>query len=155
LPGDLPYFRQRTWGKPIIMGRRTWESLRGPLPGRTNIVVTRQPAYEAGGVRVVQSLSAAIQMAQDIALIEGAPEVMVMGGADIYAQALPLASRLYLTEVHAEIEGDAFFPDVDLADFTETFREDFAPSGDNPYAFSFVTYVRLDGTRSDDERDSR
>lgn len=142
LPGDLKYFRQCTWGKPIIMGRKTWESLPGPLPGRANIVVTRQSGYQAEGARVVASLDAACRLAQDIALIEGGEEIMVMGGGEIYAQALSLASRLYLTEVHAEVAGDAFFPEVNMGDWQEEAREDFSPSGDNPYAFSFVRYSR-------------
>lgn len=142
LPGDLKYFRQVTWGKPIIMGRKTWESLRGALPGRTNIVITRQANFVAAGARVVASLEAALELAQDIALIEACEEVIVMGGAEIYRQSLALADRLYLTQVHAAVEGDAFFPAYDLAAYRETGREDFAASGDNPYAFSFVRYER-------------
>lgn len=142
LPGDLKYFRQMTWGKPIIMGRKTWESLRGALPGRTNIVVTRQANFEAVGARAVASLEAALELAQDIALIEACEEVMVMGGAEIYRQSLALADRLYLTRVHAEVEGDAFFPAYDLAAYREIGREDVAAAGDNPYAFSFVRYER-------------
>ena len=142
LPGDLKYFRERTWGKPIIMGRKTWESLNGALPGRTNIVGTRQQGYEAEGARVVDSIEEAISLAQSIALIEAVDEIMVLGGGEIYTQALPQADILYLTEVHASVDGDAFFPDVDLSQYQETQRQDFEPSGGNPYPFSFVVYQR-------------
>lgn len=147
LPGDLPYFRRCTWGKPVIMGRKTWESLPGPLAGRTNIVVTRQSDYAASGAKVVGSLEAGIGLAQSVALIEAATEIMVMGGGEIYAQALVFADRLYLTEVHDDIKGDAFFPAVDLSDYKQLAREDFYAAGDNPYDFSFVRYQRTNLTR--------
>lgn len=142
LPNDLKYFKRETWGRPIVMGRKTWESLGRPLPGRTNIVITRQPGYEAEGARVVASLEEALRLAQDVALIDGADRVMVIGGGEIFRAALPLADYLYLTEVHAQVEGDAFFPEVDMSCYAEEAREDFAPSGDNPYAYSFVRYCR-------------
>ena len=123
LPGDLKYFKRMTLGKPIIMGRKTWESLKGPLPGRCNIVITRQTGYEAEGARVVATLEEAIQLAESVALIDGVEDAVVIGGAEIYALALPKISRMYVTEVHADVEGDAFFPPFDPAQWQQTARE--------------------------------
>lgn len=142
LPGDLKHFREITWGKPVVMGRKTWESLKGPLPGRTNIVVTRQKNYLAEGARVVTDVPTAMRLAQDIALVEGADAVAVIGGGDIFAQTMDTAQRLYFTEVHAEVAGDAFFPSIDMCAWRETSRTYMAADGHNPYPFSFVTYVR-------------
>ena len=138
LPNDLKYFKQVTFGKPVIMGRKTWESLKGPLPGRTNIVITRQPDYRAEGAKVVATVEDAITMA----FIEGQEEAVIMGGAEIYALALPQTERLYLTEVHADVEGDTFFPEYATAEWQEIGREDFAAEGPNPYDYSFVVYER-------------
>ena len=143
LSEDLKYFKRVTMGKPVIMGRKTWESIGRPLPGRTNIVITRNPDYAVpDGVRVVTSLDAGIDLAEKICLIEGMDEAIVMGGAEIYAQALPRADRLYLTQVHADVHGDAFFPEIDLEKWQELGREDFAASGPNPYDYSFVVLER-------------
>jgi dihydrofolate reductase len=143
LSEDLKYFKRVTMGKPVIMGRKTWESIGRPLPGRTNIVITRNPDYVVpDGVRVVTSLDAAIDLAEKICLIEGIDEAIVMGGAEIYAQALPRAERLYLTQVHADVHGDAFFPEINLEQWHELGREDFAASGPNPYDYSFVVLER-------------
>ncbi len=143
LPEDLKYFKRVTMGKPIIMGRRTWESIGRPLPGRTNIIVSRNTRFEAEGAKVVHTLDEAIMMAENIAFINGGEEAVVMGGAEIYRQALPRADRLYLTQVHAEVEGDAFFPEFDIERWHELGREDFAASGPNPYDYSFVVLERL------------
>ncbi|WP_163831700.1 dihydrofolate reductase [Spartinivicinus ruber] len=113
LPGDLRYFKQLTMGKPLIMGRKTFESLGKPLPGRTNIVITRNQGFAAAGAKVVHTLDEAIDLAESIGLIDGCEEMMVIGGAQIYQQALPLANRLYLTRVHRAFEGDTFFPEFD------------------------------------------
>lgn len=142
LPGDLKYFKQATFGKPIIMGRKTWESLKGPLPGRANIVISRQPGYVAQGARVVASLDDAIRLAESIAVIDGVDEVVVIGGAQIYAEALPRADVLYITEVHADVEGDAFFPEYDTSSWKEAGRQDFPAEGPNPYDYSFVVLQR-------------
>lgn len=143
LPGDLRYFKRTTMGKPVIMGRKTFESIGRPLPGRTNIVITRQSNYSApDGVRVVNSLDEALALAEDVALIDGAEELMVIGGEAIYAGALPLAQRLYLTEVHAEVEGDAHLPPIDWGQWRELSRERFEAVSPNPYAYSFVVYER-------------
>ncbi|MFW1678100.1 dihydrofolate reductase [Pontibacter sp. JAM-7] len=142
LPEDLRYFKQVTMAKPIIMGRKTYESIGRPLPGRENIVISRQADYAPVGVRVVPSIEEACALAEDICLINGQDEVMVIGGAQIYGQALPQADRLYITQVDADIEGDAWFPEVDYSLWQEVAREDFAPSGDNPYAYSFLVYEK-------------
>ena len=142
LPEDLRYFKRVTMGKPIVMGRKTWESIGRPLPGRTNIVITRRPDYAAEGARVVSSLEEALSLAEDIALIDGTDELLVIGGAEIYKAALPLASRLYLTEVQADVPGDAYLPAVDWVQWREVSRESFAASETNPYDYSFVVYER-------------
>ena len=138
LSEDLRYFKRVTMGKPIIMGRKTWESIGRPLPGRTNIVITRDQNFQAPGVRVVHSLDDALRLAEHIGVIEGAEEAVVIGGAEIYALALPKAERLYLTQVHAEVDGDAWFPEFDLSQWQELAREDFPAADPNPYPYSFV-----------------
>ena len=142
LPNDLKYFKAVTLGKPVIMGRKTWESLGRPLPGRTNIVITRQAGYAPAGAKVVASLDAAIRLAESVALIDGQDECVVIGGAEIYALVLPRCDRLYLTEVHANVEGDTFFPVFDRAQWHETKRERFSAEGPNPYDYSFVVYEK-------------
>jgi dihydrofolate reductase len=142
LPEDLKYFKQVTMGKPIIMGRKTWESIGRPLPGRTNIVITRDPEFDAEGVKVVNSLEAAITLAEHITVIDGGDEAVVMGGAQIYEMALPMADRLYMTQVHADVDGDTCFPEFELASWHELAREDFSASEANPYDYSFVVLER-------------
>ncbi|MBB09985.1 MULTISPECIES: dihydrofolate reductase [unclassified Alcanivorax] len=142
LPNDLKYFKQVTFGKPVIMGRKTWDSLGKPLPGRTNIVITRQADFQAEGAKVVATLDEAVTLAENVAFIEGQDEAVVMGGAEIYALALPQADRLYLTEVHAEVDGDTWFPEYDTSEWKEIGREDFPAEGPNPYDYSFVVYER-------------
>lgn len=143
LPEDLRYFKRTTMGKPIVMGRKTFESIGRPLPGRTNIVITRQPGYTAEGVMVVSGLDEALALAEDIATIDGASELMVIGGAEIYQAAISRAKRLYLTEVHAAIEGDARLPEVDWSSWREVSRESWPASEANPYPYSFVVFERL------------
>jgi dihydrofolate reductase len=148
LPNDLKYFKQVTMAKPIIMGRKTYESIGRPLPGRTNIVITRQVNYQAEGTVVVKSLQQALDKAEDISFVSGHDEVMVIGGAEIYQQALLQADRLYITHVDADVEGDAFFPEVNWHDWQEFKREDHQadPEGRekrNPFDYSFVVYDRL------------
>jgi len=142
LPGDLRYFKRVTMGKPVIMGRKTFESMNGPLPGRTNIVITRNPGYRAKGARVVATLEEALALAEKIALGDGVDEVMVLGGAEIYRLALPAVDRLYITEVHAAPEGDTRFPEVDWSAWRESSRERFPADNENLYAYSFVIYER-------------
>jgi dihydrofolate reductase len=109
LPSDFAHFKRSTLGKPLIMGRKTFESIGKPLPGRTNIVVTRQPDYRPGGVLVFASFAAALAHAQSLAVAE----VMIGGGGEIYREAMPLADRLYITHVDAAPEGDTSFPEID------------------------------------------
>lgn len=142
LPNDLQYFKKVTMGKPIIMGRKTFDSIGKPLPGRTNIVITRQEGYQPDNVKVVNSLATAKALAESICLIEGQEEAMIIGGAEIYRLALAECDRLYLTLVHAEVEGDAFFPECDMASWKEVAREDYPAQEPNPYDYSFVVYEK-------------
>ena len=148
LPEDLRYFRRVTMGKPIVMGRRTFESIGRPLPGRTNIVISRNPGYSAGGVRLAASLDEALAMAEHVARTDGIGEVVVIGGAEIYALALPRANRLYLTRVHASVEGDALLPSLDWRQWREVSRERHAAAGDNPFDYSFLVYERSGSEKS-------
>lgn len=140
LPEDLKYFKRTTTGKAIIMGRKTYDSIGRPLPNRTNIVISRNSELKIEGVKVVDSLQAAIDLAKEVNFINGVEEVMVIGGASIYEEALPLADRLYITHVHAEVDGDAYFPEVDFSQWEKVSCEDYAASETNPYDYSFVVY---------------
>ncbi len=140
LPEDLKYFKRTTTGKAIIMGRKTYDSIGRPLPNRTNIVITRNSDFKAEGVKVVSSLEAAIELAKEVNYINGIEEVMIIGGASIYETALPIADRLYLTHVHADVKGDAYFPEVNFAQWQEVARDDHQASDNNPYDYSFVVY---------------
>lgn len=143
LPNELKYFRQVTMGKPIIMGRRTWESLKKPLPGRTNIVVTTRKDYHAEGAKVVGGLRQAIELAENVAYIDGAEEAVIIGGALLYAEALAKVDRMYVTEVHAEVSGDTFFPAFDRSAFREVARESCHAEPPNEYDYSMVVYERV------------
>ena len=136
LPADLRHFRRVTTGHHVIMGRRNYESIGKPLPDRTNIVVTRNPSYRAPGCLVKHSIEDALAAAQND------PEVFVIGGAEIYRQALDRADRLYLTLVHAQIEGDTYFPPVDEKQWQEISRERHEPDEMNPHACTFLVYDR-------------
>jgi dihydrofolate reductase len=142
LPGDLQYFKRTTLGKPVVMGRKTREAIGRPLPGRTNIVISRQQDLELEGTRVVASIEAALTLAEEVAGADGIDELMVIGGAEIYALALPLAQKLYLTEVHAEVTGDAWFPPWNRSQWREISRERHVACDSNPYDYSFVVYER-------------
>jgi dihydrofolate reductase len=142
LPGDLQYFKAMTLGKPVIMGRKTFESIGKPLPGRDNIVISRQKDYSAEGIKLVSSLDEAIMLGESINLINGVEEVMVIGGAQIYAEALDLADRVYLTRVYGHVEGDAYFPDLEAASWRETGREDILAKQPNPFDFSYLVLDR-------------
>lgn len=142
LPGDLRYFKAVTMGKPIIMGRKTFDSLKKPLPGRTNIVITRDHDWHHEGVKVVHSLDDAITLAEDIALINGNQEIMVIGGQQIYQQAIDQADRLYLTRVYQSFDGDAFFPEINQQQWREVSREDTQSEDDPPLTFSYLVLDR-------------
>jgi dihydrofolate reductase len=139
LPEDLRHFRTATLGLPVIMGRRTWDSLpaaRRPLPGRRNLVVTRQPWWRAAGAEAVPSLDAAL------ALIAGAERACVIGGAELYAAALPQADELLLTEIDRDIDGDVHFPPWDRSRYIETAREAHRAAVPDDFEVAFVTYRR-------------
>ena len=136
LPGDMKWFRQNTLSKPIIMGRKTYESIGKPLPGRSNIIITREQDYHVEGGIIVHSIEQAMQAAGE------AEEVMIIGGSSFYEQMLPQADQLYLTLVHANVEGDAWFPELDLNQWTEMEREDHDADDRNPYPYSFVHLKR-------------
>lgn len=136
IPGEQAYFKRMTMGHPIVMGRKTWESIGRPLPGRRNVVVTRNRQLVAPGAEAVASLDEALTQTGD------ADEIFIIGGGELYAQALPRAHRLLLTEIDAEFEGDAFFPVFDRSQWLETSRERYLPTQDQPFRYSFVVYER-------------
>jgi dihydrofolate reductase len=143
LKSDLSIFKQVTMGKPLIMGRRTWDSLpRKPLPGRTNIVLSRDGTFAPNGAVVCEDFSEAVQIAREQAAEDGADEVCVIGGAEIFALALPRARRLYLTEVEAEPQGDVVFPSFDESSWRETRREAHPAGPDDDHAFVFRVLER-------------
>lgn len=142
LKSDQQRLKQITLGKPIVMGRKTFVSLRRPLPGRTNIVVTRDPHYTADGAIVTTSLADAQAIALGDALRRLVTEIAVIGGAEIYAQWMPCADRLEITEVHARPDGDTFFAPIDLDIWQEVARTRHAASADDSTDFSYVTYRR-------------
>jgi dihydrofolate reductase len=137
LPDDLRRFKQITMGYPIVMGRLTYESIGRPLPGRTNIVVTTRADYAAPGCLVQHSF------AEAVATVRDQVEIMVIGGHALYRSALPLAHRIYLTEIDAEIEGDVFFPEFDRTQWRETAREAHLADATHAYPFSFVVLERV------------
>ncbi len=140
LPADLRHFRRLTLGKPVLMGRRTYESIGHPLPERINIVVSRTPNYRAPGSIVVSSLEDGIEAG--IAMAGDCEELMVIGGAALYRAALPLAERLYLTRIEAEVEGDVRFVDYEEAEWEEVAREEHPADARNPFPYRFVTLQR-------------
>ncbi|NCC29525.1 MAG: dihydrofolate reductase [Gammaproteobacteria bacterium] len=137
LPADLGHFKQLTLDKTIVMGRRTWESLPGVLPRRRHIVLSRDPAFGPGGCLVVDSLDAAIEAAGPV------PELLIVGGAALYAETLPRADGLYLTLVHAAVEGDAWFPRWDPADWAEASRVERPADECNAHAMTFLELRRV------------
>jgi dihydrofolate reductase len=149
LKSDLRRFRELTWGKPLIMGRKTFESIGKPLPGRETIVLTRDPDFAPDGVHVVRSWDETLAKGQELAARMGAEAVAVAGGAEIYALALPSAQRLHLTEVHTLPEGDAKFPAYDRSAFREARRSRHAKGPDDEHPFTFVDLERhsLDTSR--------
>jgi len=149
LPGDLRHFKSLTLGKPVIMGRRTFDSIgRRPLPGRPNIVLTRDPAFRAEGVQVASDLEAALRMAEGEAARLDADEIAVIGGSALYAETLPRAGRFYLTEVHAAPDGTVRFPDFDRAKWREIARDGPHREPGEPHAYSFVILERSAGADS-------
>ncbi len=137
LPADLAFFKRTTLGKPIIMGRKTWESLGRPLPGRRNLVITRNPAFHAEGAEICAGIEDALER------VTGIDKAFLIGGASLYRQALEqdLARVLWITHVHGQFEGDAWFPEIDPKKWQEHWREDRPADADNPWPISFVKYM--------------
>jgi dihydrofolate reductase len=138
LSADLQYFKRVTMGKPLIMGRKTHESIGRPLPGRKNIIITGDEKLTAEGCVVVNSIDAALAECADV------EEVMVMGGASLYEQFLPIANKLYLTRVDAELTGDTWFPEWQTEQWLEVEREDHQADEKNQFDYSFIVYEKLD-----------
>lgn len=145
LPGDMQRFRALTMGHHVLAGRKTWESIGKPLPGRTMVVITRSGDFAAPGCVVVNSV------AEAIAACRGDEEIFVIGGEQLYRQALDFSDRVYLTEVQAEFDGDARFPELDPALWRESARESFPADDSNPCPYDFVVYDRV-GTANTQER---
>lgn len=135
LPADFMHFKQVTMGKPVIMGRKTYESIGRPLPGRENIVISRS-GFTADGVTVVGSIDAALEKVSDV------DEAMIIGGANLYQQMMPQADRMYLTHVDASCEGDAWFPKIEMNEWVITSQQQHEADEKNNYAFRIVTYQR-------------
>ncbi len=144
LKSDLQLFKATTLFKPLIMGRKTWDSLpKKPLPGRLNVVLSRDGSFEPKGALVCETLDEALQIAREQAAEDGAEEVCVIGGAAVFAEALPRAKRLYLTEVEAEVEGDVHLPGIDERQWREIRREAHPAGPDDQYPFVFRVLERL------------
>src|SRR5262245_417231 len=154
LPDEMKHFVRATSGKPVIMGRKQFESMPRPLPGRTNIVITRNPTWSADGAEVVHTLDEALDVARRVAARsnvdrargerrEPIEDVMVMGGGEIYALALPVADRLYMTVIDTELDGDVHFPAFDERQWKEVSREDHPADARHPYAYSIRVLDRV------------
>ncbi len=137
ISSDLQNFKKITMGKPIIMGRKTHESIGRLLPGRENIILTREESYKAEGCTVLHNMDELFEHCKDV------DEVMITGGSEIYKISLEQATRLYLTEVHAEIEGDTYFPEFDRNEWNETSREDYHADNKNEFDYSFTVLERV------------
>ncbi len=137
LPEELKRFKVLTMGHHLIMGRKTWESIGRLLPGRETVIVTRQPGYKVPGAKIAHSLDEAVAACGEDR------EIFLIGGAELYAQALPRAGRIYLTTVDATVDGDTFMPEFDTADWREISSESFAADGKNRYAFRCSTHERV------------
>jgi dihydrofolate reductase len=135
LPNDLKHFKKTTMGKPIVMGRKTYESIGKPLPGRENIVVTRDQSYEAEGTTIVHSVDEVLQI--------NAEEVCVIGGSEIFKQFLPVADRLYITEIHHTFEADTYFPELNDNEWKELSRTEGIVDEKNKYPHEFVVYEKI------------
>jgi len=142
LPKDLRFFKQTTKGNTLIMGRKTFESLGNPLPHRDSLVVTRNAEYTAKGITVFNSLESTLAYAEK----KGLEKVFILGGGEIYRQSMGIADKLIVTEVHAEFEGDTYFPEIDSAIWKEINREEHKADEKNKHDFAFVEYVRANST---------
>ncbi|MEP7255336.1 MAG: dihydrofolate reductase [Ferruginibacter sp.] len=138
LPNDMKFFKNTTWGMPVIMGRKTYESVDKPLPGRINVVITRQPGWNAEGTVVATDLNDAIKKAAET----NCKEIFIIGGGEIFKLAIELADKIYMTRVHTTIDGDAFFPTIDENKWQLTANEDFMVDAKHAFAYSFQTWER-------------
>ncbi|VAW15760.1 Dihydrofolate reductase [hydrothermal vent metagenome] len=139
---DMAHFKRLTMAKPLLMGRKTWESLKGPLPGRTNIVVSKKPGYQAKGGHVADTIEKALVMAQDLGATSGAAQICVIGGAEIYRATRPVAHRIELTEIHMDARGDTVLEPFSPADWREVRRTAHAAAPGESADYSFVTLMR-------------
>jgi dihydrofolate reductase len=142
LSADLRYFKRTTMGHPLVMGRKTWDSIGRPLPGRENIVITRRPDFAPAGVHVCHDLDPAVALAEGFAQRDRVDEIMVIGGAQIFDAVLPRADRIYLTEIHATFPGDVFFAAPDLARWRETSRSERHTDERSGLDYTYVVYDR-------------
>ena len=143
IKSDLRHFRRLTINRPVVMGRKTWESIGKPLKDRTNIVITRDKHYAAEGIVVADSLEKAMEIAREDATARGTDEIAVIGGSGVFDESLPVADRLEITEVHDAPEGDTYFPKIDRKTWRETRRVRQEAAPDDDAAISFVTYERV------------
>lgn len=137
LSADLKRFRQITMGSPILMGRKTYESIGRPLPGRTNVIISRDPAYKQEGCLVFNDIETAIESCG-----QKFQEIFVIGGSELYESMLPMADTLYVTLINKEFSGDAFFPDIDARHWVEVSREDIDDDPDARFSYSFIKYEK-------------
>lgn len=137
LPADLKHFKNLTMGNPILMGRKTYESIGRPLPGRLNVIITSNRNYQAAGCTVVDSIEKALEITQE------SDELFIIGGASLYRGMLPLTQRLYLTLIHQDIEGDTYFPEFNLKEWVETERADYPINAEHRYPYSFIVLDRV------------
>lgn len=138
LPNDLKFFKNLTWGYPVIMGRKTFESVNRPLPGRTNIVITRQAGWQAEGVEVARTVEEAIALAAALHV----KQAFIIGGGDIYRQTIDCVAEVYLTRVGVALEGDTWYPELEGADWSLQFEETFLPNEKHAYGYAFQHWVR-------------
>ena len=139
LPNDLQFFKNTTWGFPVIMGRKTFESVNKPLPGRTNVVVTTQPGWTAGGTITAATIEEGIRKAAET----NSKQIFIIGGGEIYKQSMALADNIYITRVHANLDGDAYFPVIDEKKWKRTSNEDFPADNKHAYAYSFQVWTKI------------
>ena len=138
LPNDLKFFKNTTWGMVVVMGRKTFEAVNKPLPGRVNIVITRQPGWKASGAITAEDLNDALLIAEETHF----KEVFIVGGGEIYKQSMAVADKIYITRVHATLEGDTFFPEIKNAEWELVSNEDFQKDEKHQYDYSFQTWIK-------------
>ena len=146
IPSDFAYFKRMTMGKPIVMGRKQFETVGKPLPGRTNIIVTRQKGYQPEGTLVFSSIDAALAEAQNIAVADGVDEIMIIGGGEIYAQLMPQADRLYISHIDLHPEGDVRFPEIDPLQWEVVGEPQIVPSEKDSATYRVKVYERRKGS---------